>query len=530
MNKFKRAVFLLYILFATLPFLYGCSYTNRYFSNEKEVVSTRGYDETQAGSEKIAAVKKETKSEAAAEYKRLRMSDKQHGLVLIDKNLPSEPQVGQLFDYVVTITNVSGQKLMDVKVVETLSNNFEMKNSTPKADITRENVIQLSMGELSPDENKSFRVFGVPVKEGSMSFCTDVTYNLPPFCSTANAVQPKLLLTKNAPPAVLICDVIPFTFVVQNSGTGYAKNVEIKESLPEGLKTHDGLSNVVLKIGTLAPKESRTVALNVTADKTGKYSNVATVVADTGLSAESNKTTTVVQKPELQITKKGPGKIYIGRDITYDIAVKNVGDGNAGTTVVEDTIPANATFLNASSGGVLSAGSVAWNLGTLYPKDTRKLSITLRPNGLGSVLNRATAEAVCADAVSATATTDVLGIAAILLEVVDVHDPIEIGADETYIVTVTNQGSSHSKNIKVSCTLEDAMEYVSSSGVTGGSLSGDGKVISFAPLPSLAPKAKATWKVVVKAINEGDVRFKVSMQDDRLDRPVEETEATTFYK
>ena len=126
--------------------------------------------------------------------------------------------------------------------------------------------------------------------------------------------------------------------------------------MPEGLKTHDGLSNVVLKIGTLAPGESRTVALNVTADKTGEYSNVATVVADTGLSAESNKTTTVVQKPELQITKKGPGKIYIGRDITYDIAVKNVGDGNAGTTVVADAIPANATFLSASSGGVLSAG------------------------------------------------------------------------------------------------------------------------------------------------------------------------------
>ena len=47
---------------------------------------------------------------------------------------------------------------------------------------------------------------------------------------------------------------------------------------------------------------------------------------------------------------------------------------------------------------------------------------------------------------------------------------------------------------------------------------------------TLAPKAKATWEVQVKSIKPGDVRFKVNMNSDQLDRDVEETESTNFYE
>ncbi|HOK97035.1 MAG TPA: hypothetical protein PKW71_13025, partial [Anaerohalosphaeraceae bacterium] len=110
----------------------------------------------------------------------------------------------------------------------------------------------------------------------------------------------------------------------------------------------------------------------------------------------------------------------------------------------------------------------------------------------------------------------------------DVSDPIEVGGNETYIITVTNQGSAQDTNISIKAMLEESMQYVSSSGATSGSFA-DGTV-TFAPLPNLAPKAKATWQVVVKAVKPGDVRFKVVMNTDQLSRSVEETEATHFYQ
>ncbi len=44
-------------------------------------------------------------------------------------------------------------------------------------------------------------------------------------------------------------------------------------------------------------------------------------------------------------------------------------------------------------------------------------------------------------------------------------------------------------------------------------------------------KLPGEWRVTVKAASVGDVRFKTVMNSDQLgSRPVEETEATTFYK
>jgi uncharacterized repeat protein (TIGR01451 family) len=114
-----------------------------------------------------------------------------------------------------------------------------------------------------------------------------------------------------------------------------------------------------------------------------------------------------------------------------------------------------------------------------------------------------------------------------LLEVVDVSDPIEIGQSEKYIISVTNQGSATGTNIQVSCMLEDGMEYISSAGPTKAEI--EGNKISFGALASLAPKAKAEWHVNVRAAGEGDMRFKVMLGSDQLKRLVEETESTNFY-
>ncbi|GJQ50008.1 hypothetical protein KsCSTR_05100 [Candidatus Kuenenia stuttgartiensis] len=456
-------------------------------------------------------------------------------VIYMEKIAPRTGAVGVPYEYVIKVTNLIDSKIDDVEVIHSLPGNFNITGSDPDMlksinDSMKEGIAVWELGTLQPHETKIIRLAGTPTKEGKMPFCTDLEYQLPDICLEPEILQPKLLLSKKAPESVLLCDTIPLTFVVQNSGTGMARDVQIKESLPDGLTTQDGHASVIMKIGTLAPGESRTATLNVTAERIGEYHNIATAVADGGLSIESNKTSTVVLQPKLEIVNTGPDNIYLGRNITYDISVSNIGNGPASATVVTDTILANATFLNATNGGAMSAGGVKWNLGTLQPNDSKKLSITVQPNGIGTVENKATAEAVCAEAVFATVTTDVAGISAILLEVVDVHDPIEVGHDEIYIITVTNQGTDHSRNIRITCTLEDSMEYISSGGATSGTIDGEGRTVTFSPLPSLAPKATATWKVEVKALSDGDARFKVNMTDDRLTRPVEETEATHFYE
>ncbi len=319
----------------------------------------------------------------------------------------------------------------------------------------------------------------------------------------------------------------PVKIVVTNAGTGTARNVVVRDTLPAGLVTQDGKSSIVSNVGTLGAGQSRTINATLKATASGQHVNKASATADGGLTADAS-TTTMVREPKLTIEKTGPNRLYMGRKATYQIVVKNVGDGDARNTTVEDMIPAGTTVVSATGGATRAGTKVMWQLGTLKPNESKNLSLTVNAPAAGTLTNKATAKAFCASAVSATASTVVAGIPAILLEVIDIEDPIEVGGNETYLITVTNQGSAPDTNIRIECTLEDTMQYVSSSGVTRGS--SEGAAVTFAPLPSLAPKAKAIWKVVLKAVDAGDVRFKVTMNSDQLKRPVEETEATNFYR
>jgi len=229
----------------------------------------------------------------------------------------------------------------------------------------------------------------------------------------------------------------------------------------------------------------------------------------------------------LTIAKTGTKKVYIGRPAKYTITVKNVGDGDAENMVVTDAIPANMSFSKADNNGVLAGKKVRWNLGTLNPNDSKTLNLELVAESKGAATNQASAMGECCDKVNASASTLVEGIPALLLEVIDLEDPIEIGANVTYVITVTNQGSAVANNIKLVCTLEANQEFVSSDGSSKSEAKD--RVISFIPVPKLAPQAKATWNVVVKSLKPGDVRFTVEMTSDELKRPVSETESTNLY-
>jgi uncharacterized repeat protein (TIGR01451 family) len=157
------------------------------------------------------------------------------------------------------------------------------------------------------------------------------------------------------------------------------------------------------------------------------------------------------------------------------------------------------------------------------------MTLTMSATQTGEFCNTATASAYCAEPVTARACTEFKGIPAILLEVVDSPDPIQVGETTTYTITATNQGFALDTNVRIICTIPGSQEYVSSAGATTGTLRGN--TLTFAPLPRLEAKQRATWTVTVRATGEESVRFGVSMASDQLQgEPVRETEATNQYR
>jgi uncharacterized repeat protein (TIGR01451 family) len=236
-----------------------------------------------------------------------------------------------------------------------------------------------------------------------------------------------------------------------------------------------------------------------------------------------------VVAPDLVVDVQGSKEAFLGRKVRYDIKVTNRGDGMAEDVVLSSNLPSNADLLSLSPKGQRSGKQVIWrNLGSLKPGESLTSAITLMPDSRGIVQLDAQANASCATQIADWSKTIVKGIPAILLEVVDLKDPVEIGDISTYVINVTNQGSADGTNIVITATLEETMSYVSSGGPTRAQVSG--RIIKFRPLPKLAPKQKVAWQVKVKAVKPEDVRFQVKLLSDQIRRSVDETEATTFYQ
>ena len=447
-------------------------------------------------------------------------------VIKLNRTMPKEVELNNIFDYSIKITNLTNITVKEVVVTETLPQGFQYTSSLPGTTQTG-NKIAWKFASLAPKASQEIKVFGKATDTDCLEFCADITY-IVPACGFVKVVEPRLTLQKTAPAECLVCDPIPVKIVATNTGTGPAEKIELVDMLPTGLLTADGKSQLRLNAGTLGPGQSRQFAVELRASKPGKYVNKVLATSASGLKAESAPTVTIVRQPVLKVTKTGPQTHYLGRPVMYHITVTNTGDGVAKTTIVEDTLPAAVTSLKVSGGGKLSGSKVVWQLGTLAPNTSKKVSISFMPTKAGTFTNTATACAYCAEPVTTSVQTSVAGIPAVLLEVIDIEDPIPVGGQTTYVITATNQGSALATNIRIACFLEEALNYVSSSGASIGSL--QGSTVTFAPLPSLAPHAKASWRVIVKAAQPGDVRFKVTMYVGEFERPIEETEATHLYR
>ncbi|HBG78778.1 MAG TPA: hypothetical protein DDW84_08065 [Phycisphaerales bacterium] len=448
------------------------------------------------------------------------------GNVKLEKCMPSQVQTGAEFNYTIRVTNLTGSDIADVVVTDTIVSNLQYKNGNPAADV-QGNKLMWVFPSIGPGETKEINSVAIATAGGIIQNCVDLTYRVP-LCLQSVSVQPMVAVSRIVPAEVSICDAISYTIRVENTGTGPANNVRVTDELPCGLTTAQGAGKVDVMLGTLAGGTARNITVAVTAQKAGVYTGSAVATADGGIKVMSPASTIAVKSPKLSLTQKCSDVQYLDRELVYDITVSNIGDWAAVNTIIETQIPAGASFVRASDGGALVGGKVVWKIASLAPGATANVSAVYMPGGIGTLISSTTASAGCCESVSATAQTKVVGVPAILLEVVDITDPIKVGQSTTYQIIATNQGSAVGTNISIVATLEPEMTYVSCAGATSGMFA-DG-TITFAPLPTLAAKTKAIWNVTVKANAVKDVRFKAKMISDQLERDVWETESTHFYE
>ena len=446
--------------------------------------------------------------------------------LLVHQVMPNEVARGQDFGFSYHVTNLTNSELQNVLLMPDSSNNLDVSASTPEGSTSGDGM-SWALGNMGPGETKVIKLTGAAQKVGMAGDCITVSYNNF-LCATVKVVEPALALSKTATAQALTCDTIVIRYLVENTGSGAASNVVIKDTLPEGLAMANGSRTVNIPVGTLAAGESKAYEVTANASSTGEFSSGAMASGDGGLEAKAGATNTVITEPELAVAVECSNTQFLGRNLTYNYSIENTGNGVANTATASATIPQGASVVRMSDGGRVVGNNVVWDFGTMNAGASKNFSMTVSASSIGRYTSAVTGNASCADSVSESCTTEVKGIPAILLEVVDVTDPVEVGQQTTYVITVTNQGSAADNNIRIVAKLPAEQSFVSASGATNATA--NGKTITFAPSSSLAPGAAISWRVTVRAESVADSRFGVEMTSDNLKSPVNETEATNLYE
>lgn len=451
--------------------------------------------------------------------------------ILIEKLVPKSVRPQNKFNFNIIVTNNAAYKIDNVTVIEQIPQGFKFIKSTP-APTARETEMKWDLGTMLPNTKRKITVTGIPTKIGTIRYSGETVLNFKvatdsDFASTINVIEPKLVFKLEAPAKAIINSKIPISMVFKNVGQAQVVGAKMVHTLPKGLLTYEGKSKIELNIGDLAPGETKPFSLDLKGVKTGPYNTTMTAVAEEGITASASLKLAIT-KPILVISGNVPKKRFVGKRTPYDITVKNTGDAVARNLVIKLSLPDGVSLQKATEGGQAGAQNVTWNISSLAPNESKSVSAMTIVKKIMVARAVATAKANAADQVETALTTNVAGIAGLLTTLIDVNDPVPLGQEVTYVITANNTGSLPATNIKVKCVLEDSMEFIKTTGATKGQL--NGKVLTFEPLPGLNPQANAKWRVIIKAVKEGDVRFSVFVESDQLLRPVELLESTHFYK
>jgi len=446
-------------------------------------------------------------------------ADPTGGLIRMNKTMPAEVSLGSEFMAELRLT--AQACAANVVVRDTVPANASYVRSEPAATVSG-NQLSWPIGDLESGDTREIKLWLKAEQEGMIVNCASVSAD-PRTCAATRVVHPAILLTKSAPTEVLICDPIPVTLVVKNSGSSQLTDVKVSDPLPDGL-TSDGKSSLAFDAGTLGPGESKEFKFNAMASKTGEFANKATASSTQGVNAEASATT-VVREPVLTVACTAPDKRYMGRPFEVTFTVGNKGDTAAAGTVLEVPVPEGLTVQSASNGGQTAGNKISWDLGSLAKDGSQNVSATFVAPNAGTFQFSPTAKGACAKPVTSSCQTLVVGVPAILLEKSDDPDPVGIGETTTYTVKITNQGTADDNNVRVVVTVGAELVPVSATG--DGAISG--QTVTFPAVPRLAPKEAVTYKVVAKGVKAGDARTHFELTSDMLTSPVTAEESTHVY-
>jgi len=323
-------------------------------------------------------------------------------------------------------------------------------------------------------------------------------------------------------PELLEMDLNPVKILPPGRGC-----VVLDARIPPGLQ-HPAGNELEYEVGDLKPGESRKLELPLLAQKPGRAVNLLRARGQGGLTAESRLDIDVLA-PQLDVALEGPKRRYLERQATYQLSVSNPGTAPAKQVELAAHLPAGLKFISANNAGHYDEATrtVRWQLEELPANETGSVTLVTMPVEAGQHAIRLRGSAQKGLNVEKEQPVLIEGIAAILFQVADTVDPIEMGGETIYEVRVMNQGAKAASNVRLAVVLPPEVRALAAEGPTRHAVDGDR--VLFDALALLPPKADVAYRVRAKALRAGDLRVRFQLMPDDMQSPVTKEESTRVF-
>lgn len=442
---------------------------------------------------------------------------------------PKLIRVGRPTAYEIVLKNRSQSTAHNVKVEHLAPKNVQF--FTSKLRPTQKNgKFTWNVGTLEPNQEYRIPAKFLVSHQQKKQYSLRATVT----CTTVSELRvsvyrPKLKLAIRSPKKGAVGVPVPVQITVENTGDGPADAVEFVAELPEGFE-HPSGSKIAINLGTIQAQEKRAMQLVCTPRQAKTYTITAQALSGDDLRAEASTTTTVASS-DLRLVVSGPTKQYIQRNATYTLQVTHPGGTPASGVVIQSKLPTGFQFVRATDGGQYQSDHriVSWYLGDMTPGQTRQVKLTALPVETGALSHQAIVQTANGSVTKANTTTQVVGISALLVELTDVGDPVEVSKETVYEIRVTNTGSKTEANLTLVCTIPKGMEFRAADCAAHVQYQQLGNQILFAPVLQLAPRADVLYRVRLLGRTPGVKVFRAQVQANGLSRPVVDEESTTVF-
>ena len=456
------------------------------------------------------------------------------GSLLVSKTGPGQVNFNEEFSYEVTVSNNGNGALTNVVVADTLPAQFALVSSEPASEASAAGGPTWDLGTLAQGESKSVTLTvssdtaGDYVNQVSVTSDEGETGSAEAYTTVQS---PTVTVTKTANPGtILVGEQTTFTITATNDGEGFASNISVVDNLPDGMEMisttpqatvgTDGSLNWT--IDRLNAGASQTFTIVAQGNAGGSLVNQAAISGDGVLGTA--EATVVVQTTAIGLEKTGGSVMYIGGERDYQITATNQGTATLTGVVITDTIPDGLSYVSSENGGVFNANAVTWTIGELAAGASNTVTLRLRGETVGDHTNQASVTTTQGAGSDANFAVSVLAAAGATLRISDNPDPVGIGEQVTYTVTLTNQ-SPNSSITSVVVTVDIPEEFTIIDAGTGVATDSS---VAFPAAETLGASETLTYTITVEANAAGDVVAQATLEYNEFSRPITAQEGTTI--